>query len=117
MGGMNTRVTVNPVGAAHSADPDRQQIGREAEARAAQFLTAAGLVILVRNYRCRMGELDIVARDAGVLVIAEVRVRSRGDFGGAAASVTAAKRLRIARAARHLLAHNAPMARMPARFD
>jgi len=96
---------------------DRLQIGQEAETRAVQFLASAGLAILLRNYRCRMGELDIVARDGAVLVIAEVRLRSRSDYGGAAASITLTKRQRIVRTARHLLARNASMARMPARFD
>jgi putative endonuclease len=96
---------------------DRQQIGRDAEERAAHRLAQAGLTLVARNYRCRAGELDIVAIEAGVLVIAEVRLRSRADFGGAAASITASKRRRITRAARHLLARNRKLARLPARFD
>jgi len=96
---------------------DRQQIGRDAEERAAQFLTAAGLTLLQRNYRCRMGELDIVARSGNTLVVAEVRLRTRSDFGGAAASVTPAKCRRIVRATRHLLVRSPQLARMPVRFD
>ena len=49
-----------------------------------------------------MGELDIVARRGTLLIIAEVRLRSGGGFGGAGASITAAKRARIVRAARFL---------------
>jgi putative endonuclease len=96
---------------------DRQQIGRDAEERAARYLADAGLKLLTRNYRCRMGELDIVACSGGTLVVVEVRLRSRDDFGGAAASVTPAKCRRIVRATRHLLACSPHLARMPVRFD
>jgi putative endonuclease len=96
---------------------DRQQIGRAAEDRAAAVLQAAGFEILLRNYRCRAGELDIVARKAALLVIAEVRCRSRDDYGGAAASVTVRKQLRIVRASRHLLARHRALAQLPVRFD
>jgi putative endonuclease len=96
---------------------DRAQLGRDAEARAAAFLQAAGLTLLTRNYRCRMGELDIVAREQAVLVVAEVRLRSRDDYGGAAASVTGRKQRRIVRATRHLLAARPALARLPIRFD
>jgi putative endonuclease len=78
--------------------------GAAAEAMAAEFLVARGLAILARNYRCRSGEIDLIARDRDTLVFVEVRLRSSAAFGGAAASITAAKRRRIARAARHYLA-------------
>ena len=96
---------------------DRQQIGRDAEQRASDFLGAAGLSIVTRNYRCRMGELDIVASNGNTLVIAEVRCRSSANFGGAAASVTPRKQQRIVRASRHLLARHPALARYPVRFD
>lgn len=96
---------------------DRQQIGRDAEQSAAEYLESAGLRLFARNYRCRMGELDIVATSGTTLVIAEVRTRSRADFGGAAASITRRKQLRIVRASRHLLATHPALARMRVRFD
>ena len=95
----------------------RAQLGCDAEARAARQLEAAGLEILHRNYLCRMGELDIVARDGAVLVVAEVRLRSSTRYGGAAASITHAKQRRIVRATRHLLARYPSLQRMPIRFD
>lgn len=95
----------------------RQQLGRAAEQRAAVHLRAAGLQILASNYRCRSGELDLVARSATILVIAEVRCRSRDLYGGAAASVTLRKQRRIIRATRHLLARAPALARLPVRFD
>jgi putative endonuclease len=96
---------------------DRQQLGRDAEARAATLLENAGLHLVTRNYRCRRGELDIVASDGRVLVVAEVRMRSSKRFGGAAASITWRKRRRIVHATRHLLAMQPGLAALPVRFD
>jgi putative endonuclease len=95
----------------------RQLSGRRAEELAADFLCAAGCQILLRNYRRRLGELDIVARRGRVLVVAEVRTRASAAYGGAAASVTRAKRRRIARATATLLQRRADLARLPVRFD
>jgi putative endonuclease len=99
------------------AASERMRRGRAAEVRAARMLAGAGFTLLACNYRCRMGELDLVARRGQLLVIAEVRERSRADFGGAAASITAAKRRRIVRAARHLLLCRPALARLAVRFD
>ncbi len=91
--------------------------GRDAERAAGAFLERAGYEILARNVRFRCGELDIVALDQGVLALVEVRYRSRRDFGGAAASITATKRARLTRAAQALLQRRPALARLPARFD
>ena len=96
---------------------DRRQIGAGAEDRAAQYLCTAGLALLHRNYRCRMGELDIVARHGQVLVVAEVRLRSTTRYGGAAASITRSKQRRIVLATRHLLARYPSLQKLPVRFD
>jgi putative endonuclease len=69
--------------------------GAEAEALAAEFLESRGLTIVKRNYRCRGGEIDIIARQGATLVFVEVRLRSSSAFGGARASITAAKRRRL----------------------
>src|SRR5438067_1442037 len=84
---------------------------------AGDFLRSQGFEILERNYRRRLGELDIVAERAGVLVIAEVRTRSSTAFGGAAASVHRRKQQRITRAAAALLQQRADLSRLPVRFD
>ncbi|GEL26825.1 UPF0102 protein [Pseudonocardia sulfidoxydans NBRC 16205] len=72
-------------------------LGRRGEDVAAQYLEKQGLVVLTRNWRCREGELDIVATDAGVLVIAEVKTRSGTGYGEPAESVTPRKVARIRR--------------------
>ncbi len=78
--------------------------GKAAEARAAQYLESRGLVIVERNYRSRYGEIDLIARDGATLVFVEVRARGSNRFGGAAASITAAKRAKLTRTALHYLA-------------
>ena len=94
---------------------DRAVTGANAEALAARFLAARGLTIVARNFRTRHGEIDLVARHGGVLVFVEVRRRGSSRFGGAAASISAAKQARWTLAARAYLARfpNPP----PCRFD
>ncbi|GMU71638.1 MAG: hypothetical protein AMXMBFR42_11020 [Burkholderiales bacterium] len=89
--------------------------GRSAERLAADYLRAQGLAIVARNVRSRHGEIDLVARDGASLVFVEVRLRRSGSHGGAAGSITAAKRARLLAAARGYLAR---LARTPdCRFD
>lgn len=95
----------------------RQMTGRQAEDVAAEFLRAQGFQILARNYRRRLGELDLIARNGELLVIAEVRSRAAERFGSAAASVDTHKQRRIIRAAQQLLQQRRDLARLPVRFD
>ena len=96
----------------------RQRLGSQAEDAAAAYLRAQGALILLRNYRCRCGELDIVAELVnGELAIVEVRTRSSDAYGGAAASVDAGKRQRLIRAASRLLQQRRDLARRRIRFD
>lgn len=92
-----------------------QTKGAAAEALAAEFLVQRGIRIVTRNWRCRMGELDLIADDAGTLVFVEVRSRAASRFGDAAASITASKQAKLVAAAQHYLA---TLNRTPAcRFD
>jgi putative endonuclease len=95
------------------------EIGRAAESRALRHLETAGLVLLTRNYRCRAGEIDLVMLDPEpqVLVLVEVRSRSRRDYGQAAATIGLTKQRRCSLAARHLLLTRRELRRLPARFD
>jgi putative endonuclease len=96
---------------------DRQQIGRTAEDIAVAFLEARGVEIVVRNFRCRMGELDVVGREADTLIIVEVRMRASNRFGGAAASVDFRKQAKLQRAAALLLQRRKDLAGLRIRFD
>ena len=89
--------------------------GVAGEALAARFLEGRGLKIVARNYRCRLGEIDLIAREGGTTIFIEVRQRKSSAFGGASGSITARKRTRLIRAARHYLSR---MDTLPAcRFD
>jgi putative endonuclease len=92
-------------------------LGRAAEHIAAHFLTAQGLDLALRNFRRRLGEIDLVALDSDTVVIVEVRTRSSERYGGAAASVDGRKRARIIRAAHLLLQRHREYAHMRVRFD
>ena len=92
-------------------------IGRRGEDAALAHLESAGLTLLERNYRCRGGEIDLVMQEGATLVLIEVRLRSSGEFGGAAASVGPRKQRRFTIAARHLMLTRPAYRRMPARFD
>jgi putative endonuclease len=80
-----------------------QIAGNDAEERAAAYLAERGLAILARNFRTRLGEIDLVARDGETLVFVEVRLRRPGPFGGALESITPAKQRRIRAAAQQYL--------------
>ena len=77
--------------------------GKQAEDRALAYLQRQGLRLIVRNYRCRIGEIDLIMQDEGVLVFVEVRQRSSARYGGAAASVGPVKQQRLWRTAEHYL--------------
>jgi putative endonuclease len=73
----------------------KDAVGRFGEQLAVQHLEAAGMQVLARNWRCREGELDVVARDGPTLVFVEVKTRSRLGFGAPAEAVDRAKSARI----------------------
>ena len=96
----------------------RPSSGAEAEALAADYLARQGLRLLARNWRVRGGEIDLVCADGATLVFVEVRLRRSNTFGGAAASITAAKQRRLIIAAHDYLQRHARTARgRPCRFD
>lgn len=105
----------------HTRMSAKQQCGMHGEEEAARYLQDQGLLILARNIHCRSGEIDLVATDNVTLIFVEVRLRTSGYFGGAAASVDTAKQRRLIRAAHYILpqlrvrhfAGNMP----PCRFD
>ncbi|MBT8080317.1 MAG: YraN family protein [Gammaproteobacteria bacterium] len=91
--------------------------GSAGEQRALEYLRSRGLRLLVRNFRCRLGEIDLVMRDGDVLVFVEVRCRRRNARVSAAESVDLRKQRKLVRAARMFLRLEDRYARWPARFD
>jgi len=90
-------------------------LGQSAEKRAEIFLESNGLMLVARNWRCRFGEIDLIMQDGATRVFVEVRLRSRSDFGGAAASVTPTKQRKLLAAARQYLTTLKTLP--PCRFD
>jgi putative endonuclease len=80
------------------------ELGNRGEAIAAAHLTDAGLRVLDRNWRCRDGELDIVARDGSAIVFCEVKTRRGTGFGHPVEAVTPAKQRRLRLLAQRWLA-------------
>jgi putative endonuclease len=100
-------------GAIGGGNRELQQLG---ETAAARHLERRGLRILARNWRIRMGELDLVARDGGTLVFVEVKTRVSGDFVDPALGVDGRKRRQLRRLAEAYLAMEHPRPG-PCRFD
>ena len=91
--------------------------GADAEQQALVFLQGQGLKLIERNWRCKAGELDLVMRDAGTVVVAEVRSRSRRDYGEAMETVDARKQAKLVRTTRLWLARRPQWSEAPLRFD
>ena len=90
--------------------------GQRAEELAAEHLCSQGYQLLQRNYRCKVGEIDIIARHGDVLCFVEVRSRRSATFGHPLETVDRRKQTRIIRATQHYLtAHRCGDA--PVRFD
>ncbi len=94
----------------------KQQVGQRGEELAVKHLQRKGYKIIERNFRTRLGEIDIIAKHKGVLVFVEVKARRTQRFGHAKLAVTAAKQRKISMAAlTYLKTHYKTQPR--ARFD
>lgn len=95
---------------------NKRKTGARYERRAGEYLTGKGYEILEYNYRCRMGEIDIVARDGEYLVFCEVKYRSDDVSGHPAEAVDLKKQQVISRCALFYLASHG-LSDMACRFD
>jgi len=94
----------------------RQTLGRLGENEATAYLKKQGYQLLQRNYRCRLGEIDIIALDGGTLVFVEVRCRSSGRFGLPQESIHWHKQSRLRKVAQYYL-KAVQKEEAPVRFD
>ena len=94
----------------------RTALGRFGEDVAVRHLVALGMTVLERNWRCELGEIDIVARCGDVLVVVEVKTRATDAFGSPAEAVTARKAFRLRRLAARWLAEH-PVSPAEVRID
>ena len=91
--------------------------GLRYEDRAREFLQQRGLELLQSNFRCRLGEIDLIMRDGNTVCFIEVKFRGSTDFGGAAASITPSKQRKIIKTALFYLSRHERLARQALRFD
>ncbi|WP_432511711.1 YraN family protein [Kineococcus sp. SYSU DK001] len=92
-------------------------VGRYGERVAARWLTEAGMTVVERNWRCRRGEIDILARDGDVLVVCEVKTRRSSRAGTPAEAVTPRKLARLQDLAAEWLSARPGAAPGGVRFD
>jgi len=93
-----------------------QRLGQKGEELATLFLQQKDYRIIIRNYRCKIGEIDIIASDEKTLVFIEVKTRSSHSFGSPTMAVTTKKQRQISRTAENYLAQN-HLFDTSARFD
>jgi putative endonuclease len=91
--------------------------GKSTENQALNFLENRGLIFIENNFRCKCGEIDIVMRDANVIVFVEVRFRRNNRYGSGAETVGRKKQQKIIASASYYLQRNKKLARQPCRFD
>lgn len=95
-----------------------QALGQYGEDVAEQHLLAAGMVVLDRNWRCREGELDLVAREPdGTIVFVEVKTRSGTGFGEPSEAVGRKKAAKVRQVACRWLVECRPSGTPGLRFD
>ena len=95
----------------------KTELGAWGEDRAAEYLTDNGYRIVCRNFRCRMGEIDLIAQKEDVLAFAEVKLRKNSRYGEAREFVTAEKQRKLRLAASYYLVGNSRAQSLQPRFD
>lgn len=113
--GSKGRLGSAPLGMRGGADR-RRQLGHAGEEAAAAYLRDQGYAILARNFRCRFGEVDIVARQGATLAFIEVRTRRSTAYGLPEESIGERKRARLRRLAAYYLQRNG-LCEVACRFD
>lgn len=91
--------------------------GYDYERAASQWLVGQGCRLVTSNYRCRVGEIDLVMTEGDTLIFVEVRVRTNLRFSSAAGSVDRRKQRRLSRTAAHYLQRHHRDQEPPCRFD
>ena len=112
---LSTSLNKEPKSSSNKSLTSRKKQGNKAEDLAFKFLNKKGLKLLEKNFSTKAGEVDLIMQDGETIVFIEVRYRKNADFGGAAASVTPKKQLRVIKAALAYQQKHAPQSSM--RFD
>lgn len=96
---------------------NRKNLGEKAEQQALLFLQKQGLRLIVQNYTCYSGEIDLIMNDGIDIVFIEVRSRSRTDYGLASETITLSKQRKIIHTATHFLQKRECLYKVNSRFD
>ncbi|MEX0976769.1 MAG: YraN family protein [Woeseia sp.] len=99
------------------AENSTRAIGQDAEELALGHLLSSGLVLIARNFRCRIGEIDLIMRDGNCLVFVEVRFRKASHFASACESVDRRKQRKLLGAAAFFLGRHTEYRQHATRFD
>lgn len=94
-----------------------RRIGAHYETVAAEYLKSCGYEIIEMNFRCRLGEIDLIAREGDTIVFVEVKYRSRREYGYPSDAVNQKKRMRISNAASYYIWKKYGNRPVPCRFD
>lgn len=95
---------------------NKRELGTQKELLAMQYLRQQGMIILERNFRCRMGEIDLIARDGSYLVFVEVKYRTTNRYGSPLEAVNVRKQQTIRKVAQYYLLGR-KQTDAPVRFD
>lgn len=96
---------------------DSKARGDAGETYALRYLEQQGLTLVCRNYRCKMGEVDLILKQEKTWVFVEVRMRKSSQYGSAVETVTAAKQRKIRNTAQYFMLDKGLSANTPLRFD
>ena len=106
------KITISPTAPKH-----RRATGNAYEQVAAKYLEKQGLQLILSNYHCRLGEIDLIMQDQDTLVFVEVRYRLRSSFVSPVLSINAAKQQRLIRSAMVFIKHHNLNDKVPCRID
>ena len=96
---------------------NQREVGTRQESRAAEYLESLGYHILVRNFRCRFGEIDLIAKQDDTYIFIEVKYRTGRTAGDPTSAVDGKKQKKISKTADYYrMLHQIPMD-VPCRFD
>ncbi len=93
-----------------------KQLGQHYEQLALQYLQQQGLVLVQQNFRCALGEIDLIMRDGSAWVFVEVKYRASRAYGGALAAVTISKQQKVRKAV-HYYRQQHQLSQQPCRLD
>lgn len=96
---------------------NKREVGKLGEDKALAYLTKQGLKLVLRNFNCKVGEIDLIMRDKEYLVFIEVRQRLSNLYGGGIESITHQKRQKIMRTSDFYLLKHKIYDKFPLRFD